>query len=288
MRRFAIPALGMLLVQSLPAQPCDSYACDTMVVREVLDANGITGFQMQYHVSVESGRMVSLDFEGATMAVLPAAIGRLSALRSLDLSSGHAFTSLPTEFGALDNLACLYLSHGHLRSLPQSFANLTSLRLLDLQFNELESLPDSIGRVSHLDTLNLWMNRLCNLDGPQLDWANTFDPDWREWQNCAASRSPQGSAHEPAQLRLAVSTVPESGGSARIVYVLPQAAHVDLTVHDLAGRGMATLAHGAKPAGMHVAEYPAPPSSTAVWCIRLSFRAPGQQEISRARVAVFR
>ena len=59
---------------------------------------------------MENGRVVKLELEefGLTGAV-PAEIGRLSALRELDLGDNQ-LTSLPAEIGQLTSLEELYLA----------------------------------------------------------------------------------------------------------------------------------------------------------------------------------
>ena len=78
-------------------------------------------------VTMENGRVVQLMLEefGLTGAV-PAEIGRLSALRELDLD-GNELTSVPAEIGQLTSLEKLYLGDNQLTSLPAEIGQLTSL-----------------------------------------------------------------------------------------------------------------------------------------------------------------
>ena len=102
-------------------------------------------------VTMENGRVVKLVLEefGLTGAV-PAEIGRLSALRSVDLSS---LTSLPAEIGQLTSLRELNLRDNRLKSVPAEVGQLTSLRRLDLADNQLTSLPAEIGQLTSLKKL---------------------------------------------------------------------------------------------------------------------------------------
>ena len=79
-------------------------------------------------VTMENGRVVKLELEefGLTGAV-PAEIGRLSALRELNLSDNQ-LTSLPAEIGQLTSLEELNLSGNQLTSVPAEIGQLTSLR----------------------------------------------------------------------------------------------------------------------------------------------------------------
>ena len=80
-------------------------------------------------VTMENGRVVKLSLEafGLTGAV-PAEIGRLSALRQLNLGLNQ-LTSVPAEIGQLAALEQLYLSENQVTSFPAEMGQLTSLEL---------------------------------------------------------------------------------------------------------------------------------------------------------------
>jgi leucine-rich repeat protein SHOC2 len=102
-------------------------------------------------VTMENGRVVQLKLEefGLTGAV-PAEIGRLSALRELDLD-GNELTSVPAEIGQLTSLEKLYLGDNQLTSLPAEIGQLTALEELYLEGNQLTSLPAEIGQLASLE-----------------------------------------------------------------------------------------------------------------------------------------
>ena len=79
-------------------------------------------------VTMENGRVVKLVLQefGLTGAV-PAEIGRLSALRALDVWCNQ-LTSLPAEIGQLTSLERLDLRGNQLTSLPAKIGQLTSLK----------------------------------------------------------------------------------------------------------------------------------------------------------------
>ena len=95
-------------------------------------------------VTMENGRVVKLELEefGLTGAV-PAEIGRLSALRELNLDDNQ-LTSLPAEIGQLTSLEELYLDGNQLTSVPAESGQLTSLTYLGLGGNQLTSVPAAI------------------------------------------------------------------------------------------------------------------------------------------------
>ena len=114
-------------------------------------------------VTMENGRVVKLSLEafGLTGAV-PAEIGRLSALRQLNLGLNQ-LTSVPAEIGQLAALEQLYLSENQFTSLPAEIGQLTSLEWLSLSENQLTSLPAEIGQLTSLRELYLIGNRLTSL-----------------------------------------------------------------------------------------------------------------------------
>ena len=114
-------------------------------------------------VTIENGRVVELELEefGLTGAV-PAEIGHLSALRTLDL--GHnQLTSVPAEIGQLTSLEWLNLGYNQLTSLPAEVGQLTSLTVLFLNNNQLTSVPAEIWQLMSLEGLNLNDNKLTSV-----------------------------------------------------------------------------------------------------------------------------
>ena len=114
-------------------------------------------------VTMENGRVVELSLEdfGLTGAV-PAEIGRLSALRVLNLGV-NKLTSLPAEIGQLTSLEGLYLYGNQLTSVPAEIGQLTALEELYLHDNQLTSLPAEIGQLTSLTVLDLGENQLMSL-----------------------------------------------------------------------------------------------------------------------------
>ncbi len=111
--------------------------------------------------AAESGA-THLDLFGLGLRTLPAGIGRLTNLITLDLR-WNRLTALPTEIGHLTNLTTLDLGHNNLTALPAEIGRLTNLTKLDLRANNLTALPAEIGRLTNLTTLDLWHNNLTAL-----------------------------------------------------------------------------------------------------------------------------
>ena len=119
-------------------------------------------------VTMENGRVVKLElFEICLDGAVPAEIGLLTALRTLDLGAdmalGAELTSLPAEIGQLTSLTYLNLGGNLLTSVPAEIGHLTSLRELHLDANQLTSLPSEIGQLTSLTELGLHINELTSL-----------------------------------------------------------------------------------------------------------------------------
>ena len=99
---------------------------------------------------------MELEFDEFELTgAVPAEIGRLSALRVLDLSYNQ-LTSLPMEIWQLTSLERLDLDGNQLTSLPAEIGQLTSLTYLNLSDNRLTSLPAEIGQLTSLKSLSLY------------------------------------------------------------------------------------------------------------------------------------
>ena len=96
---------------------------------------------------------------------IPASIGALTNLISLNLQANHFSGSIPPEIGNLSNLIHLYIQNNDLTgSIPSEIGNLVSLTDLKLYNNDFSgSIPSEIGNLINLDVLYLQNN---NLSGP--------------------------------------------------------------------------------------------------------------------------
>ena len=150
-------ALLALLAAPLWAQvlPCSTYSCDSLAVRAILDANGLSSTSVD-SISSESGnRMYLLDLSRKNLQTLPPDIGKVNRLRHL------------------------YLNSNELIALPKEIKNLTSI------FSCLHNATC----IPFAEGLQVGRNRLCNLPQDIQDWldSNRLEQftDWRSSQDCS-------------------------------------------------------------------------------------------------------
>ena len=133
----AEPGHGDALVLQLWRDMCPELQAIWEVDRPVEQWRGVT---------MVDGRVVRLDLSRKSLSqVVPACIGRLTALQALNLNDNQ-LSSLPAEIGQLTSLEKLYLSGNQLTSLPAEIWQLTSLTWLHLGTNQLTSVPAEIGQ----------------------------------------------------------------------------------------------------------------------------------------------
>jgi hypothetical protein len=157
---------------------CGSRQCDSLAVRSILDANGLTDVAVDSVVQTDSGsgRVTGLLLKGRNIKTVSKDIGSLSALKTLDLRNNR-IGSLPEYMGYLRSMEECFLDSNQLHELPLEFGYLGSLRVLtashnglyqiseevidlplvklDLRGNRLESLPDALGMLPTIEWLHL-------------------------------------------------------------------------------------------------------------------------------------
>ena len=145
-------------------RPVEQWLGVTMVDGRVVRLN-LSGVSLSQVVPACIGRLTALqalNLDSNQLTNLPAEMGQLTSLRELSLG-GNKLTSVPAEIGQLTSLAELDLNSNQLTSLPPEILQLTSLMGLDLRGNQLTSLPAEIGQLTSLKWLNLVDNQLTSL-----------------------------------------------------------------------------------------------------------------------------
>ncbi len=126
----------------------------------------------QWHgVNTIGGRVTSLRMrENSLKGEIPAELGSLSTLESLDLFGNQLSGPIPPELGNLSNLEYMGLySNGLSGLIPPELGDLSNLRILALGDNSLSgSIPPELGNLSKLEALYLDTNALSGAILPEL------------------------------------------------------------------------------------------------------------------------
>jgi Leucine-rich repeat (LRR) protein len=159
-----IPFLTVLLLPSLSfAQPCADYACDSGVVRAILDSNQLTAIPVDSVTRTDGAGRINVfryvPFGTDPLTTLPGIIGNLTALTTLDLHANQ-ISVIPEAVGNLANLTTLDLHNNLISAIPDVIGNLTNLEEIYLQVNRLSAIPDAIGNLANLAWLILSNNHI--------------------------------------------------------------------------------------------------------------------------------
>ena len=100
---------------------------------------------------------------GGKLRALPASLGDLTALESLQLDWCKQLKDLPESFGKWSRLRELEIPHAQLKVLPASFRGLVAIRRVNLRGNRLERIDFDLSAWSTLEALDLGYNRLRTL-----------------------------------------------------------------------------------------------------------------------------
>lgn len=162
------------------------YSTDSLIVRAILDSNGLDTVTVDRVTGILTGRITKLDLAGRGITALPTQVGELTALQELYLG-GNALSVLPTTIGNLTQLRKLWVQENRLTGLPESIGELTNLVELSLSSNRLSDLPISILNLSGLGVyaVRLESNMLCDLPTEIGRWADQHDPGWYTTQQCS-------------------------------------------------------------------------------------------------------
>uniref|UniRef100_A0A7N0TJZ0 Uncharacterized protein n=1 Tax=Kalanchoe fedtschenkoi TaxID=63787 RepID=A0A7N0TJZ0_KALFE len=111
------------------------------------------------NIGYELVNLIRLSVPMNKIRSLPSSICEMKSLRILDVHFNE-LRGLPFAIGKLSNLETLNLSSNFndLTELPETFGDLMNLRELDLSNNQIHALPDTFGRLESLNKLNLDQN----------------------------------------------------------------------------------------------------------------------------------
>ena len=115
-----------------------------------------------YGITIASNRVYTIDLRNNNLTgMLPASIGNLSGLQSLQFDQNFIGGGIPNSMGNLISLQYLSMIVNQLTgTIPAALGNLTNLTNLSLASNQLSgSLPASLGNLSSLAYMHLFDNR---------------------------------------------------------------------------------------------------------------------------------
>lgn len=124
-----------------------------------LDASYNNLTYLPTNIGFELVNLKRLSIQLNKIRSLPSSICEMSSLSHLDIHFNE-LRGLPVAVGRLTNLEILNLSSNFsdLTELPDTIGDLTNLRELDLSNNQIHALPDTFGRLDNLTKLNLDQN----------------------------------------------------------------------------------------------------------------------------------
>jgi Leucine-rich repeat (LRR) protein len=196
-----------LLLTSITAQ---SYKDDSLVVVEILRANGLNSLDVSDVSLTTNGRITTLHLDNKGVSILPDCIGELDALEYL-YCLDNAVYELPASFSRLQKLKCAYLIRNQLTQWPKVFYSMPRLELIDVGGNHLTKIPDSISQCTtvknlyindnyiqqlpesitmlDLSVVHVAGNVLCNTSATIENWLALHDyykenAQWRAYQYC--------------------------------------------------------------------------------------------------------
>jgi hypothetical protein len=142
---------------------CTDFPCDSLMVRQILDTNGLIDVAVDSVAVTIDGRIRGLYLEGRDSLVLTPAIGQLTALEKLSFRRSK-LTSLPENIGNLISLVRLDLFNTGIATLPASLSQCTSLRHIGLGACGISEIPSAVYAVRGLKELALSVNGIETLE----------------------------------------------------------------------------------------------------------------------------
>ncbi len=141
-----------------------TYKDDSLVVREILDSNGLQGTTVDALTDTSNGRIVSLNITRAGLTYSDCSrIYKLNRLEKLWLDS-NGITQLCNNMAGLTRIKDLNFSLSNFTFFPHQICAFSSLETLNLKYSSLSSLHPQIRYLINLTTLNLRQNELTEIE----------------------------------------------------------------------------------------------------------------------------
>ncbi|TPN82395.1 leucine-rich repeat domain-containing protein [Aquimarina algicola] len=121
-------------------------------------------------VTHENGTVTRLTLDFRNITILPKEIGALNSLQILNLGNpvadpfaGNKIGNIPAEIGNLSNLESLNVRSNNLGGIPREIGNLKNLKILELGNNSIATIPVEIGNLDNLERLGMENNNNLNI-----------------------------------------------------------------------------------------------------------------------------
>jgi Leucine-rich repeat (LRR) protein len=109
--------------------------------------------KLQYYGEPPSSYAFNFSLRRYTKGTIPAALGKLATVTSLDMSMNSLTGAVLAEFRDLAALTTLDLNSNRLTSVPSELGNLSALISLKLTYNGLTSIPAALGKALNLEPM---------------------------------------------------------------------------------------------------------------------------------------
>jgi hypothetical protein len=203
------------------------------------------------------------------ISIIPDAIGNLSNLTMLGLRNNQ-ISEIPAAIGNLSKLINLYLTYNQISEIPEEMAQLSNLGSFYLGNNQISLIPDTIANLRGISNLDLENNQICTVSTIIGSWADTFDPDWKETQNCDTIII---NIEKPAVKLKAISCCQNTPNpfnpTTAISLTIPQITNVTLTVLDIRGGKVKDLIRNRKMKGQYTVTFNASEQPSGIYLFNL-------------------
>lgn len=149
----------VILLVSTFCTIAQTYENDSLVVREILNMNGLDTVEVESVTSKISDRIYGLYLERTGISVLPESLGELDSLQNMQIQDNN-LTALPQSIGNCTRLRYLCAYDNQIHELPESIANCTELDLLYLIRNKFTKFPTVLLQLKKLLTIDFGSNHL--------------------------------------------------------------------------------------------------------------------------------
>jgi len=144
--------------------PCQDYACDSLVVRSILDTNGLDSVLVSEVSKLDSlgTRIEGIFFDGRGISIIPDLIGDLTVLKYIDFANNN-LNAIPDIIGSLSNLEFFEAPNNQITVIPDTIFSLLNLTNLHLHYNQISIISDSIGNLTNLFSLSFHNNLISDI-----------------------------------------------------------------------------------------------------------------------------